>query len=85
MPQSRPLDIEYGWVRQIHYLPDFGRYEASVVLHMQDDSQAELITSVAPRVNETPEGLSQRLVLDAARLLRLFESGLNVRELAPAA
>lgn len=78
---NSPAEIQYGWVRALHYLPDFGRYEAAVVLHLDGDAAArrdvELITSVAAHPDEEPEALRQRLVLDAAKLLRLSEAGLQ--------
>ena len=75
-----PAEIQYGWIRNLRYLPDYGRYEAAVVLHLMEKGQAprdvEMITSVAAHQDEDPAALQQRLVFDAARLMRLAEAGL---------
>jgi len=84
-----PAQIDYGWIRDMQYLPDFGRHEAAVVLHLIEDSgdrhDIELITSVDAHPDEDPIALHQRLVMDAARLLRLSETGLAEQEEMPLA
>ena len=84
-----PATIEFGWVRTLRYLPDFGRHEAAVTLRITEvgsvTRDVEVITSVADHQDEAPEALRQRLVLDAARLMRLSEAGFETPDLAVAA
>ena len=84
-----PAEIEYGWIREARYLPDFGRYEAAVVLHLSGshdgNRDVELITSVAAHPDESGEALRQRLVYDAARLFRLSDVGFNDHSELPVA
>lgn len=87
--QKTPAEIAYGWIRDIRYLPDFGRYEAAVILHLADpvdgEKDVELITSVAAHPDETDRALHQRLVFDAARLFRLSDVGFDTEEELPLA
>lgn len=83
-----PSDIAHGWVRDVRYLPDFGRYEAAVILRLiagRTSRDVEVITSVSAHPDEAPNALRQRLVLDAARLLRLSEVGFPTDATAPVA
>lgn len=77
---SKPKELVHGWVRELQYLPDFGRYEAAVVLRVDDHdtgaSDVEIITSVDAHQDESPAALRERLVFDAARLMRLADLGL---------
>ena len=82
MLRSRtPTELQYGWIREMRYLPDFGRYEAAITLHAHDPSHGvrdiNLITSVSAHPGEPMNALRKRLVLDAARLMRLSEVGLD--------
>lgn len=88
--QGTPAELAYGWVRTLQFLPDFGRYEAAVVLRLDDPAEGardvEIITSVGAHQDEDPAALHQRLVYDAARLMRLSEIGAPAQqELALAA
>lgn len=74
-----PAEIEYGWIRDTRYLPDFGRHEATVMLRLQGaQKDVQIITSVAQHPDESPKALRQRLVMDAVRLLRMSDVGFEV-------
>ena len=72
-----PQEIDYGIVRALEYVPDYGRFEARVALHFTGGEIARapisVLASVPARENERFEDLRLRLVLKAARLLRLVE------------
>jgi hypothetical protein len=77
--QRPPTEIEHGWVYRMQYQPDFGRFEAAVVLRLiAGDLPArdvEVLTSVPAHSGEDEAALRRRIVLDAARLYRLSEAG----------
>ncbi|MEL7117083.1 MAG: hypothetical protein AAGP08_16125 [Pseudomonadota bacterium] len=74
-----PAEITFGWIRDLQYLADFGRYEALVVLRLSDPTSGprdvEVITSVEAHPDEATAALQERLVFDAARLMRLADLG----------
>lgn len=73
-----PVQIAFGWVQDLRYLPDFGRVEATVMLRPEGGAaDLQMITSVAPHPDEAPQALQRRLVLDAVRLLRLCDVGFS--------
>ena len=86
---STPAEIAFGWVRDLRFLPDFGRFEAAVVLRLHDiqtgPRNVEVITSVDAHQDEDPASLRQRLVFDAARLMRLADLGLSAEQDVPLA
>lgn len=76
---ARPTEIAYGRVRRLTYLEDFGRFEALVTLHMEGEaceSTTSYLTNVDGHAHDRLEDVKLRLVLKAARLHRLAESGL---------
>jgi len=82
MPQEQmSITVHCGWVRDMRYLPEFCRYEALVVLSVSGGpngaAEVELVTSVEAHPDEAPRALRERLVYDAARLFRVFETGLD--------
>ena len=84
-----PAELVYGWVRDLQFLPDFGRFEAAVILRIDDPQEGardiEIITSVDAHQDEDPAALRERLVFDAARLMRLSEIGVPVSADVPLA
>lgn len=72
-----PTEIDYGTVQDIDYLSDYGRFEAQVVLHFAKGDAVrkpvKILASVAARPGEAFDDLRLRLVLKAARLLRVVE------------
>ena len=72
-----PDDIDYGILKGFEYLPEYGRFEAQVSLHFVGGAQARppvtILASVAARPGEHFDDIRLRLVLKAARLLRLVE------------
>lgn len=73
-----PSEIDYGIVRDLAYLDEYGRFEAKVLLHLTNadtrSPELEFIVSVDGRKGEPFEDLRMRLVLKAARLYRMFEA-----------
>jgi len=72
-----PQEIDYGILRGLEYLPDYGRFEAQVELHFAGDDTGRppvaILASVAARAGERFDDLRLRLVLKATRLLRIVE------------
>lgn len=77
-----PSEIEYGVIRNLRFVADFGRFEAKVLLHLSGgqarSDNLEFLVNVPAREGEPFEDTRLRLVMKAARLYRLHESGLNV-------
>lgn len=73
-----PSDIQYGVVRDMLYLPEFGRFEAKVVLRIMGEGlrspDVQFMVNVPARKDEPFADLHMRLVLKAARLFRIHES-----------
>lgn len=75
-----PGEIEYGVIRNLRYVADFERFEGRVLLHLTgaqpSNTEVEFLVNVPARADEPFEDLRLRLVLKAARLHRLHESGM---------